>query len=298
MAYNAVNCIATLANTGLSNCLDNLGYDAMLLWTTESFEIASEAASLLEATYVDAIDAGTVYPMPIFDEIEPAIEDDVEQELATGVSLFVREGKYGGIGRFRTALCTLPNLRAFNEVQGRAFIVTGNGKIFGTSPDGVKFKGFLLSKFHVSGLKGTDGTTKRMVELRYQFKNITEMADFPAVPAITAWDPLTLTGVVDVTVAEVGTSAEGLVVVSVTRNCDGEAVTGLVEGDFTLLASDGTTEMLASDGFTDNSDGTYDFVFDTPALPADDYTINLKTPAAQTTGGYESAVVVSFTIAA
>lgn len=293
--YNAKNCVASLGNTGLSNCLDNLGYDAMLVWTTESFEFANEAAAILEANWESAINAKTVYPFPIFDSVEPAIEDNVKQDLPTGVSLFVREGKYGGKGLMQVAICNLANLRTFNEVQGRAFIVTGDGQVFGTSPDGAKFKGFKLSEFHVSMLKGTDGTTKRMVELDYQFKNVTEMADYPAVPELT-WDPLTLTGVVDVTVT-VDSSAEGSVVLSVARDCDGEAVTGLVVGDFTILASDGTTEMLPGDVFADNADGTYTFTFTTPVLPADTYTANLATPAAQTTGGYEGGTADSFTIA-
>jgi len=295
MAYNAKNCVATLSNTGLSNCLDNLGYDAMLIWTAESFSFATEAAAIVEANWLTAINAKNIYPFPVFDAIEPAIEDNVKQDLPTGVSLFVREGKYGGKGMMQVALCNLSKLRTFNEVQGRAFIVTGDGQVFGTSPDGAIFKGFKLSEFHVSMLKGTDGSTKRMVELDYQFKNVNEMADYPAVPSLT-WDPLTLTGLIDVTVA-VTASAEGSVTVSVTRDCDGESVDGLVVGDFTILASDGTTEMLPGDGFTDNTDGTYTFTFTTPVLPGDTYTVNLKTPSTQTTGGYEGGTADSFIIA-
>lgn len=268
--------------------------DTMLLWTPESFSFASEAAALLEANYLTAINAKNMYPTPMFDEVEPTLEDDVEQEFASGIKILVREGKYGGTGKFRFALCNLADLRTFNDVAGRAFIVTGNGKIYGTSPDGAIFKGFKLSQFHVSMLKGTDGSTHRMVELRYQFRTPSEMGDYAAVPALT-WDPLDLTGIVNVTVA-VDSSAAGLVVLSVTRNCDGETVDGLVEADFTMLASDGTTQMLLSDGFTDNGDGTYDFVFDTPALPADTYSVNLKAPSAQTTGQYEDATAASFTI--
>ena len=296
MAYNVETCIANLLNTGPSACKGKLGYDAMLLWTSESFEIANEAAALLEATYVDATDARTMFPMKIFDEIEPAIEDDNEQELSTGVTLFVREGKYGGIGRFELDLCSLPKYRTFNEVSGRAFIVTGNGKIYGTSPDGVKFKGFKLSKLHVSKLGGTDGSTLRFVDVRYQFKTPSEMADFPAVPNIgTTWDPLTLQGLIDVTVT-VDASAEGEVTLSVASDCDGEAIIGLVTGDFTILASDGTTEMLPGDGFADNGDGTYTWTFTTPVLPADTYTANLKTAALQTTGGYSPGTADSFII--
>ncbi len=296
MAYNDVACVAVLGNTGLSNCKDELTYDAMLVWTTNSFQFASESAAELEANWIAGINAGTVFPHPLFDEVEPAIEDDVEQETGIGTSLFVREGKYGGLGRAIVALCNLANLRTFNEVTGRAFIITGNGKIYGTSPDGAILRGFSLSKFHVGFLGGSDGSTKRMVTWRYQMKIPSEMGDFAAVPQIT-WSPLTqLVGVVNVTVAEVGASTDALVVISVTRLCDQEVVTGLVEGDFTMLASDGTTEMLPADTYTDNADGTYSFVFTTPVLPADTYTVNLKTPTAQTTGQLESAAVVTFVI--
>ena len=293
MAYNVETCIANLLNTGPSACKGKLGVDAILLWTSESFEIANEAAALLEATYVDAIDAETMYPLKQFDEVEPSIEDDVEQELATGVTLFVREGKYGGIGRFELDLCSLPKYRTFNEIAGRVFIVTANGKIYGTSPDGVKFKGFKLSKFHVSKLGGTDGSTNRMVDVRYQFKNPTEMADFPAVPNIgTDWDPLSLQGLIDVTVATTGTPSTTELIVSVTSDCDGEAVTGFVIGDFIVLDSGGATET--PDTVTDNGDGTYTFDYTGTPLTVDTYTVNLKTATAQTTGGYAPGTAASF----
>lgn len=293
MAYNVKNCVASLGNTGLSNCLDNLGYDAMLIWTTESFEFATESAAETETNWTDAINAKTVYPFPIFDAVEPAIEDNVKQDLPTGVSLFVREGKYGGKGMMQVALCNLANLRTFNEVSGRAFIVTGDGQIFGTSPDGAKFKGFKLSEFHVSMLKGTDGTVKRMVELDYQFKLVTEMADYPAVPQLT-WDPLTLTGLVDVTVTVVGSPTTTELVVSVTGDCDGEGVTGLVAGDFTVLDSSSNTET--PDSVTDNGDGTYTFDYTGTPLTVDTYTVNLKAATAQTTGGYDPGTAASFAI--
>jgi hypothetical protein len=293
--YNDNSCVANLGNTGLSDCLDGLGYDARLWWTPSTYEIADVATALLEATYDTGINAKNIYPFPLFDSVDDASEEDVEEELPTGTSIYVREGKYAGIGHLRTALCNLPNLRTFNEVAGRAFIVTSNGKIWGTSPDGVKFKGFKLSKFHVSKLGQTDGSTSRKIQVRYQFAQPSEMGDFPAVPNITTWDPLNKDGIINVVVT-VDSSAAGSVVLSLARTCDGEAVDGLVEADFTFLASDGTTEMLPADVFADNGDGTYTFTFTTPVLPADTYTANLKTAALQTTGGYESTAAASFTI--
>lgn len=292
MAYNDLSCVTSLENTGLANCLDNLGYDARLIFTLNSFEFATEEAAQLESGWTDAIDAKNVFPFPLFEEIEPAIEDDGEQETAIGLSLFVREGKYGGVGRFQLALCNLAKLRTFNEVLGRAFIVTGNGKVYGTSPDGTKFKGFKLSKFHITGLRGTDGSTVRMVELRYQFKNPNEMFDYPAVPTLT-WDPLELGGVIDVTITESGAQATTLLKVAVARNCDNEAVTGLVEADFTVLDASGTT-VLPATSFTDNDDGTYSLAFtDTDELSGEAHTVALKTPATQTTGGYETSAALT-----
>ena len=291
MAYNSPSCVATLGKTGLSNCKDELTYDAMLVWTTNTYEFASETSAETEADWITAINAGTVFPHPIFDVVEPAIEDNVEEDLATGVSLFVREGKYGGTGQAITALCNLANLRTFNEVTGRAFIVTGNGKVYGTSPDGIKFKGFTLSKFHVGFLGGTDGTTARKVTWTYQFKIPSEMGDFAAVPQLT-WNPLTqLTGVVPVTVAVVGVATASELIVSVIRDCDNEAVTGLVEGDFVIL--DGASAVQPTTGFTDNADGTYTFTF---SADLETGTVNLETPTAQTTGQLFSATAASYTI--
>lgn len=290
MAYNVPNCVASLLNTGLSNCLDNLGYDAMLIWTPESFEHATESDAETEADWLTAINANNAYPFPIFEEVEPALEDDVVQETNTGSRIFVREGKYGGAGMARVALCDLPKLRTFNNVTGRVFIVTGNDKIWGTSPDGAKFKGFLLSYFRVSKLGANDGSTARMVRIEYQLKTPSEMGDYPAVPQLT-WSPLTLTGLVDTTLT-VDASAATEVTVTVTRNCDGEGVEGLVAGDFTILDSSSGAEVISE--LSDDGDGVYTLTVST--MSADDYTINLKAASAQTTGGYAPGAADTFTI--
>lgn len=294
MSYNVSNCVADLANTGLSNCLDELGHTIMLLWTPESFEIDTEANAKLEATYEAAINGNNMYPFPQAEEIEDTSEDDVIQETAIGTKIFVREGKYSETLRMRVSLCDLAKLRTFNNVSGRVFIVVAgqqHNKIFGTSPDGAKFKGFKLSELNVSKLKGTDGTTARMVDVRYQLAQPSEMADYPAIPEITAWDPASLTGLIDVTVEVTASSATELTV-SVTGNCDGQGITGLVVGDFTLLDDEGNSESIV--GIVDNDDGTY--TFDVTTLVADDYTLNLKAASAQTTGGYAPGAADSFTI--
>ncbi len=293
MAYNASTCSASKGNTGLSECLDDFGYDFMVIHTPTSYEIDTESNAKLEATWLTAINAKNNSPFPNFDVVEDTSEDDVVQELPSGVKFQVREGKYGGKGSFRVALCDLAALRTYNNLKGRIFIVTSDGAILGTSPDGIIFKGFLLSEFKVGKLGQTDGTTERMVSLDYQLASPAEFADFPAWFTPT-WNAQALVGIKDVDVA-VDSSAEGLVVVSVTGDCDGDGIEGLVEADF-LMFNDALATVLPADTFTDNNDGTYDFVFTTPVLPATGYSVNLKTPALQTTGGYESSGADTFTI--
>lgn len=290
MAYNVTNCVAALGTTGLSNCLDNLGYDIRLIWSSNTYSIADQTTAETLSTWTDDIDAKNVYPLPLFDEIEPAIEDNVEQDLATGVKLFVREGKYGGIGRYQGALCDIARLRTFNNVSGRAFIVTSNGQIWGTSPDGTVFKGFTLSELFFTGLGGTDGSTKRFFSINYQMKNPTEMFDFPAVINPT-WSPLDLTGLIGVTVTVVGVPTASELIVNVARDCDGEAVDGLVEADFVIL--DAVPAAQPTTGFTDNDDGTYTFTF---AADLETGTVNLAAPTVQTTGGYQAGAAAAFTI--
>lgn len=293
MAYNDVSCIATLNNTGLANCDNNLGADAKILYTKDSFSFASEADAEDESKYTDAINAKNMFPFPLFVEVEPALEDDVIETTNLGFNLFVREGKYGGKGRYELAACNMPKLRTFNEVLGRAFIITSNGKVYGTSPDGVEFKGFKLSEFRQSGFGPADGSIKRKATLTYQFNSPSEMFDYPAIPTLT-WDPLQLSGLIDVTVAvPVGFTASS-VIVTVTRTCDLEVVTGLVEADFIMLDFSGTT-VLPATTFTDNADGSYTFDFGAP-LASEAHTVTLKTAANQTTGGYESTGAASFTI--
>ena len=293
MAYNVKDCSASKGNTGLSECLDDLGRDFIVIHTPTTFEVDTESNAKLEATWLTAINAKNASPFPAFEAIEDTSEDDVVQELPSGSKLQVREGKYGGKGTFRVALCNLAALRTYNNLKGRIVIITDDGSFLGTSPDGIVFKGFLLSEFKVGKLQQTDGTTKRMVPLDYQLAAPTEFADFPASFKPT-WNALGVVGIKDVTVA-VDSSAEGLVVVSVTGVCDGEGVEGLVEADF-LMFNDALSTVLPADTFTDNDDGTYDFVFTTPVLPATGYSVNLTTPALQTTGGYESSGADTFTI--
>jgi hypothetical protein len=82
------------------------------------------------------------------------------------------------------------------------------------------------------------------------------------------------------------------VVVTIAGKCDGQVITGLVVGDFVLVDDAAGAESINS--VTESPDGTY--TLDVTTLGADDYILNLKSPSAQTTGGYESTGSVTFTV--
>lgn len=284
MAYNQINCLATLSNTGLAACTEKLGYIAKVIWLKSDFEIDTEANALLQATWETAINAKNAYPFPLFEKVEPQNEEDVFEDLPNGNRVFVREGKQREIGHVNLAMCNLKRLRTFNNVKGALALITDNGYILMQSPDGVKVKGISLQQFRVGGIGMTDGSTSRMTPISYGLADPTQLNDF-GVALKPSWNPLDLQGIIDVDIAIVGTETTSLLNFTVTRVCDGEGVEGLVEGDFSFLVTAGTAQTAT---FTEIGDGTYRY---SATATIADGSLNLKTPALQTTGGYESTGV-------
>lgn len=281
MAYNQLTCSTSLSNTGKVTCNENFGYFAKLLWAKDDFEISTEANALLQATWETAINAKNVYPFPVFESVEPQNEENVFEDLPTGLRVFVRDGKVRERGHVSVPLGLLQNLRSFNNVSGKVFLVTSNGYILGYSPDGSKFKGFDLQSFNVGGLGTTDGSTRRRTPVEWSLQDPAEMLDYGAAIKPT-WNPLDLEGLLDVNITIVGTETSSLLDFTVTRVLDGEGVEGLVATDFNFLLTNGSAQTAT---FAEVSGGAYKY---TASATIADGSLNLKAPASQTTGGYES----------
>lgn len=292
MAYNQLSSLATLGNSGRTGATENLGYFAKLLWCKPDFEISSEANALLEATWQDAINLKQVYPFPMFSKVENSDEDDVKESFPTGQEVFVREGKIRETGHVNLALMALQNLRTFNNVQGKLALVTSNGYIVMYSPDGTKAKGFSLQNFHVGGIGKTDGSNQRMTPISWGLADPTEVLDY-GVAIKPSWNPLELEGLLDVVITLTSSATASLCQFTVTRQCDGEGVDGLVQADFSFLKNAGTAQDGAGLAFVEIGQGEYKF---TATASLVDGTINLKDPDLQTTGGYESTGSAIFNV--
>jgi hypothetical protein len=288
--YNQLSSLATLGNTGRTGTTENLGYWAKILWVKPDFEIATEAAALLEATWVDAVDLFQVYPFPYFEQVENQDEDDVKESLPTGLDVFIREGKIKEMGSTNLSLMTLQNLRTFNNVKGSIILISSNGYIMGYSPDGVKLKGFTLQNFHVGGIGKTDGTTQRRTPVSWGISDSAQVLDY-GVAIKPTWNPLDLEGILDVDIA-VQTDTNALCEFTVKRTCDGEGVDGLVAADFNFLVTAGTAQTGST--FAEVGNGAYKYTSSGTTFTTG--TIDLKLPSAQTTGGYESTGAATFTV--
>ena len=293
MAYNQISCTADFGKTGLACGSENLGYFQKLIFTIDTFEIATETAAKLEATWQDAIDAEEIFPFKNFLEVENSNEENVREEFSTGAVAFVRQGKYRETGKVNMAVCEMIQHLAFNNKKGRVFLVTSNGYILGYSPDGTKLKGYSLDTLEVSNMSGSDGSAQRKVSTYYSLSTPSQQGEDIVAFKPTAFDALDLEGLINVDITEDDEATTSLVTFTVLTSCDGEGVTGLVEADFLFLdaAGDAQTDQT----FAEDGSGTYHFSSTAAAVTG---TIDLDTPENQTTGGYYSTGEDSFTIGA
>lgn len=291
MAYNQLTCTSALGKTGLACGSENLGYFQKLIPAISSFEISTQANSMLLATWQDAIDAEEIFPFKNFVMVENSNEDNVREELSTGAVVFVRQGKYRETGSVGMAVCEMIQHQKFNNRKLKTYLVTSNGYILGHSPDGVKFLPFDLDTLEVSNFGGTDGSTQRKVSVYYSLSTPSQIGEDVVAIKPTAFDPLGLEGLINVDVTVSGTSTSSLVTYTVTTTCDAEGVTGLVEGDFDFLVAAGTAQSGGT--FAEVGSGVYKYTGSASFVTG---TIDLKTPEDQTTGGYYSTGEASFTI--
>lgn len=283
MAYNQLNCAVTLKNTGLACASEDLGYFQKWIWMKEDFEFATQSSAEDWDDWQTAINEKNIYPFKSVISVENATEEDVMEELPTGVSLFVREGKFRESGYVNMALCEMIAHRSFNGKKGRLAFATSNGYIVLYSPDTIKAKGFSYDNLRI-GLQGpTDGSTQRKTKMYCSLSDPNEMGDY-IVAIKPTWNPLDLEGVVDVDLALVGSTTASLVKFTVKRTCDNEAVLGLVAGDFDFLVTAGSAQT-AVPGFAENGVGEYQYSASATIAAG---TLKLKSPSLQTTGGYES----------
>lgn len=259
MAYNELTCIGTAGNTGLQDCVENFGTWDKLLVVNQGFEIDTQANALLEATYTTAINAAVATRMyPLFEHfnLEADIEERVQEEGFAGKVETVREGK-------DRVTFTMTNIAFYNHKELRkhnnrknlaVYIVTSQGYILGRSIDGTKFLPLDLSDFYVNKRTISDGTNIDRSSVYIVFKDAKQWNDDGVWVKPTAFDPILLEGIKDVSLS--GTLTATGATVTVQGASDTVGFLGLVDANWKLYTDAAPTVNIAVTS-VDNSDGTY-----------------------------------------
>lgn len=286
-----LSCLDQTKNIGSSACKKIPEMLAGMIVTPLDFELTLvEAASA--TAWQDAILAekrNRIYLFPNAINMENASEESIYQDtpLAT---LAVRDGRY----RFRLFFKENLNLHkamfSFKGYAGRVFFIDNEGKIIGTSPDGVKFQGLTLDLLNGEKLRLNDGSNATVTPMYMSLRDNLELDKFGCMVGGSSFLG-SLQRLTDVDLTIIGAPTSTLVVVSVKSALDNEPVLGLdPTTDFILLDGTGAAQSIASG--TDNDDGTYNLV----GVGLVTGTLNLETPAVLSVKGYESTGAVDVTI--
>ncbi len=292
MAYNKLICVNVDANTGQTECSEDLGYVKRINVSNALFEFDTQSDAETYTNWISAITGATspkVYPFPLAINSEDESGDPVIEEVSRDETNFIENGEIGLMLRLNSdvALGLHQELNKFNGKKPYITLATDGGYVRGTSGDGTKFQSIKTTGFYVerkeAGLENVEHTL-----LRIKFKADDWSAKGvwikPTDLSASDWDPVDdLDGVKEVDLAATVASTASIVY-SVTGTYDSEPIVGdpadaaangqLEQTDFTFSTTlDGE---IAS--FTNNLDGTYTLTPTTTFTVTGD-TIDLNAPS-------------------
>ena len=286
-------CGADYENTGRCDCQHKMGTPAAIILTDKDVEFAT-LDGFTEAACQAFIAEKRMFPLFEIGETINNTAEDGAYSLPNGLgSIPLSSPKWDITTMFHEGVYSHNALESFRGFSGRAIIIDSNGVAWGTTPDGIKFRGYEVRNGQVTNVMlPTSNSEVERRGLRLVYNNKDEYREDRAAIDVTFAD--TLEGLVDVEVAYVEINAgKTEVTVSVTRKCDGGPVLGLASGDFTLADDEGGAESITS--VTAGSvNGQY--ILAVTALTPDDYLVNLAAPDDATTIGYESTGAATFAV--
>jgi hypothetical protein len=232
--YNQYSCsVEDWQNTGFDKCNTNLGAIKLIILTTESFTISTEANAKLLATWTAGIQSKTVFPLPTVWSATDQSEKDTYETSPLGMKKLGKEGTYGGEYLLDAPLGMQIALRSFNGADLRVFYVDVNGNILGMSLDGTILKGFKVGMFQCEGMNNVvaAGETRKIVVNVWE-DTPTDRDDYGVMVTPTAFNPLELEGLKDLTLTIVGTPTSSSIVVDVKTSYGQVGLSGLIVADF------------------------------------------------------------------
>ena len=290
---NAITCTTGLRNTGACSCKQILGATIKAFYTTSDFEFTTKASAQTAADWTTAIQNKYVYPLPMVLDVEDNSTEAGVYTGSLGRKIKSSNSIWGEKLFFDVTAFEYSRLFSFDGAKGRIFLVDIKGNGYGTSSDGTKIKGFEIASFDVFPYTVATGQGEiRRMAIAFELANYIEYTENIAVFEAQFADELT--GLVDVSLTSTSWTTGGCTF-TVTRDCDGSGVTGLVAADLVLVDDAGGSETITSIAPVAGVAGSYTLV---ATLGADGYVLNLKTPAAMTTKGYESTGTTTGTVSA
>ena len=282
---NAIVCTTGLRNTGSCSCKQILGATIKAFYTTSDFEFMTKTSAQTAADWTTAIQNKYVYPLPMVLDVEDNSTEAGVYTGSLGRKIKSSNSIWGEKLFFDVTAFEYSRLFSFDGAKGRIFLVDIKGNGYGTSSNGTKIKGFEIASFDVYPYTVATGQGEiRRMAIAFELANYSEYTKDIVVFEAEFADELT--GLVDVSLGSKSWTTYGCVV-TVTRDCDGSGVTGLVAADFVLVDDAGAPKSISSITPVSGSAGSYTLAA-TVELGVDGYVLNLKAPALMTTKGYES----------
>jgi hypothetical protein len=290
MNFNRRSCSTALENTGRCDCQLSQATTARLILTTEAFQFAN-LAGVTEAAILAGIKAKTVFPLWEVDETIDNTPEDGSFSMPNGMgNIPTSTAEADKVYMMHEGSYLNNKLNSFKGFRGRVYEVDVNNVLWGTSPDGTKFEG-MECEVKPTGVKvptSTGEVERRGVKIRFIRESEYNARRFGVE---TTWADV-IEGLRDVEVSYVSLNeAKTAITVSVVRDCDGTPVLGLAAGDFVLTNDANETVSISSVTASGNN-----YILAVSALADDGYIVNLATPAAMTTFGYESLGSDTFTV--
>ncbi len=247
-----------------------------ILTTPQNFKFTAEQAAdsaLLEAAIQAALIAAPsnrIHIWPYFDTVEVLSEETTYEDTPLSIQK-VRDGNY----RFRfgvaQSLCLHRKMYSHNAKTGRVFLFDNENNLTGMTDSDGNFQGLSIQLLNTEKLMFNDGSIVSKTPIYLALRNNKELDNNGAIVNADFYGNFNLLTDVLITVIS---ASDTEIVVSVTIECDGSEVIGLVEADFVLLDENGDAQSITD--FTDNEDGTYTI----EGVGLVTGTINLVAPAA------------------
>jgi hypothetical protein len=268
----------------------NMGYAAKLILTPDDAEFDTKILALTESEWLDkinSIDGARYIVLPIFHELESSPEDDLFATSSIGSVAFIREGKDTVKYSVIVSPLVMSQLRTLNGIDWKAYEVTSEGFIKGTSQDDIVFSPFSIDSFRVGKEVKATGDAPALVPISITYSNPGEWADRPAfveplkegLP--TAWNPRDLNDpkALDTVVTNPSTTGFDIAI----AGYDNVPFQGAVAADV-LIKDKATGTAIAVSTITETTKGMYTVQ---ATIPAGTYLIGFATVGtAGATQGY------------